>query len=192
MKKVITRETNGDGEVVYEHEATTRYVRGPRYAGPWRGSLMLSREGLHEVVERMRDHAVGLQATRVLLVMLASLRVHDGNRVPLGRGDLCRETGMSASNVSASLKKLVECGFVEPPPYRHSPYVISPRLAWFGTVEALRLALAERGLLDRQGMMGIGERRKQDGRIECAAAAAARGDLPVAPDDQQGGAGRDL
>lgn len=153
MRRIITRERDVAGAIVYQHEETTRFTARPRYGGPWEAMMMFSNEGLAELHERMADKAIGMQAVRVLFAMLKSVDLHDNNRVRAGRKDLARMLEMSESNVSGAIRQLLACGFIEKPQYKFGYYTISPRLAWYGKVEDLRCALSTRGMLDEHGMM---------------------------------------
>ena len=153
MRTVITRERNGDGSVVYEQRETTRFVAPVRYGGPWEVMMLFSGEGMDELHERLADRSLGMQAVRVLFAMLRTVKLHDGNRVQAGRKDLAKMLGMTESNVSGAIRQLVDCGFVEPPKLKFSPYTISPRFAWYGKTEDLRDALKARGMLAENGMM---------------------------------------
>lgn len=154
MRSVITRERNGAGAVVYEHRETTRFLKNPKYAGPWEVMMMFSGEGVNELDARLADHSLGMQAVRVLFAMLKSVEIHDGNRVRAGRKDLARMLGMNEANVGKAIRQLIDCGFVEQPKLKFSPYVISPRFAWYGRTEDLRCALRDRSMLDEKtGMM---------------------------------------
>lgn len=153
MQRIITRERDASGAVVYQHEATTRFLPVPKYGGPWEAMMMFSSEGMEELQARLSDRSLGMQAVRVLWAMLNSVELHDNNRVRAGRKDLARILGMQEANVSAAIRQLVECGFVEPPKLKFAPYTISPRFAWYGRTEDLRSALKQRGMLDQNGMM---------------------------------------
>lgn len=153
MRRVITRERNEAGAVVYQHEETVRWLRPKGYTGPWKVMMMFSGEGLAELSARLADRSLGMQAVRVLFAMLESVELHDENRVRAGRKDLARALAMQETNVSGALKQLVECGFIEPPKMKFAPYTISPRFAWYGTTDDLRAALKHRDMLDTNGMM---------------------------------------
>ena len=153
MRSMVTRIVNADGEVVREETERDHYHPPRRYRGPWSIMMQMSGEGLRELEECLTRHDFGMQAVRVLFAMLGSLEVHGGNRVRAGRKDLARLLEMDEAAVSKAIKRLVECGFVEAPALRFSPYVVSPRFAWNGTTHDLKTALGDRGMLDRRGMM---------------------------------------
>jgi hypothetical protein len=153
MRRVITREVDVAGSILREHQTTTVFVSPSRYGGPWSGMMMFSQEGWAELDARLADRSIGMQAVRVLVAMLRSVEVHDNNRVRMGRKDLARELGMYPANVSAAIRQLVDCGFVEAPQYKFGYYTISPCFAWYGKTDALRDALRARGRLDDKGMM---------------------------------------
>lgn len=115
--------------------------------------MMFSGEGLSELCERMADKTLGIQAIRVLFGMVASVEVHSDNKVRAGRKDLARQLDMDEGAISKAIKKLVECGLVEPPKMRFDHYTISPRVAWYGNGPDLKRALAERGMLDSKNMI---------------------------------------
>lgn len=152
MKSMVTRTVSAGKGVIETHTETERFLLG-RYHGPWKVLMMISGEGVAELEARMADRSLGMQAVRVLFAMLGTVKLHGGNQVQAGRKDLARQLGMTESNVSAAVKKLVECGFVEPPRLRFSPYTISPRFAWYGATKDLKVALKDRGMLGVDGMM---------------------------------------
>ena len=88
--------------------------------------MQVSFEGMAELRERLADHTLGMQAVRVLLEMLQHMNAQ--NECRAGVKDLARLLEMNQSDVSKALKRLVECGFVEAPALRFSPYVVSPDL----------------------------------------------------------------
>lgn len=113
--------------------------------------MQFSGEGLAELGERLADHSLGMQAMRVLLACVQT--ADRQNRVLAGRKDLARQLGMAESNIAKALKELVACGFLEPPALRYSPYTVSPRFCWKSNTGELKRALAERGMLDKDGLM---------------------------------------
>jgi len=113
--------------------------------------MQISFVGLDELQERIADRSIGQQAIRVLLAMMASCDYN--NRVQAGQKDLAKHLAMDQANVAKAINALIACGFVERSENYHARYVISPRLAWKGGEETLRQALAERGMLDADGMM---------------------------------------
>ena len=150
MRTVIERRVENGVEI---ESRTTReiFMTPRRYLGPWRGLMQISFEGMHELHERLADHTLGMQAVRVLLAMLQHMESDNACRA--GVKDLARLLEMNQSDVSKALKKLVECGFLEPPEMRFSPYRVSPRFAWKASVDKLKAALKDRGMLDDRGMM---------------------------------------
>lgn len=104
--------------------------------------MMLSKAGLAELDARIADHTLGIQAVRVLIAMARSLDYE--NRVGIGGKELAADLGMWPSAVSAAIKTLVECGFVERPLWARGPYTISPHLLWQGSAKTLKRALEER------------------------------------------------
>lgn len=152
MKTTLTKTLKVNGDVAESHTEIERFLLSS-YRGPWRSLMMLSGEGIAELSARLADRSLGMQAVRVLIAMLLSVKLHDGNEVRAGRKDLARELGMTESNVAAALRRLIDCGFIEPPKLRFSPYTISPRFAWYGSTKDLKVALDERGMLSRDGMM---------------------------------------
>lgn len=152
MRQIIRQRMDVDGKVVETERDTTRFV-GERYRGPWRGLMQISVEGMLELQDRMSDRTLGVQAIRVLWAMLNSVQVHDGNRVHAGRKDLARILAMDESDISKAIRKLIDCGFVEQPKFRFSPYVISPSFAWYSRTPDLKRALKDRGMLGKDGMM---------------------------------------
>lgn len=126
-------------------------VQWRRYVGPWGVLMQLSGEGIAELSARLADKSLGMQAIRVLFACMSS--ANRENEVRAGRKDLSQELGMAESNVHKALQALVECGFLEKPKLRYSPYVISPRFFWRSTNAELKQALASRGMLDQRGMM---------------------------------------
>lgn len=152
MKSTVTRTVGADGQLLAHETETERYFLST-YRGPWRFMMMFSGEGLSELRERLADRTLGMQATRVLFEMVASVDVHEQNKVRAGRKDLARLLDMDEAAVSKAIKKLVECGFVEAPKMRFDHYTISPRFAWCGHTHELKRALAERGMLDEKGMI---------------------------------------
>ena len=147
MRALQRRRVEGGVEVVTETNVQWR-----RYVGPWRVLMQFSGEGLKELAERLTDHTLGMQAVRVLLACLQT--TNRENQVHAGRKDLARMLGMPESNVAKALTDLVEAGFLERPGLRYSPYVVSPRFFWRGNTGDLKRALSERGMLDKNGMMG--------------------------------------
>lgn len=113
--------------------------------------MQVSYIGLDELSERIRDHTLGAQAVSVLLSMMACCDYE--NRVLAGQKDLAKHLGMAQSHVSKAIVSLIEAGFVERGENYRGRYVISPRLAWKGGEESLRVALAARGMLDDKGML---------------------------------------
>lgn len=113
--------------------------------------MQISIEGMAELRERLADHSLGMQAVRVLLEMLEHMNRE--NECRAGVKDLARLLEMDQSDVSKALKKLVECGFVEAPSLKFAPYVVSPRFAWKASVDKLKAALKDRGMLDERDMM---------------------------------------
>lgn len=113
--------------------------------------MIASYVGLEELLARMGDRSLGMQAVRVLVAMMAECDYE--NRVRCGQKDLARKLGMAQTHVSKAIRDLSACGFVENPHGDRGRYVVSPKLCWKGDEESLRRALAERNLLDSQGFM---------------------------------------
>lgn len=114
------------------------------------GFLQFNVEGAAEVELRLRDHSIGLQAMRVLMTMCA--RTDYENRVQTSQKELGLMLGMSSPELSKACRTLLDCGFIERMSHR-GWYCVSPRLMWRGSTKNLRKALAERGMLDPNGMM---------------------------------------
>lgn len=146
--RTIQRRTIANGAIERVEETT---ISHRRYVGPWGGMMQLSIEGVTELSERLGDHSLGMQAVRVLIACMMSCG--RDNEVRAGRKDLSRQLGMTESNVHKALHDLVACGFLEKPELRYSPYVISPRFFWRSNTADLKKALADRGMLNRSGMM---------------------------------------
>lgn len=150
MKTTIQRRLENGVET---HRETVHEIFSEkrRYAGPWRGMMQISFEGMAELQERLADHTLGVQAVRVLVLMLEHM--DRNNECRAGVKDLARLLKMDQSDVSKALRKLVDCGFVEAPRLRFAPYTVSPRFAWKASADKLKAALASRGMLDKTGMM---------------------------------------
>lgn len=159
MRSVITREVGVNGEIIKETETVTRFVKTPRYDGPWQAMMMFSGEGIEELDARLKERRLGMQAVRVLVAMCKSVKVHTDNRVRAGRKDLAKSLAMREGNVSGAIKQLVDCGFIEKPKLKFDAYTLSPRFFWYGTSDALRVALKERGMLGEDGMMKPADKR---------------------------------
>ena len=104
------------------------------------GFMMLSKAGLRELDLRLADRTLGMQAIRVLIAMAQSIDYE--NRAHMGQKDLAAHLGMAQQHVSASIRDLVACGFLERPETSRGYYRISPRLLWQGSARTLRAALA--------------------------------------------------
>jgi transcription initiation factor IIE alpha subunit len=104
--------------------------------------MMLSQDAVGELSERLADHSIGMQAMRVLLVMIGSLDYE--NRVEAPQKEIACRLGMSQGEVSKASAALVECGFIERMANRRGWYRVSPRLCWRGSVKNLDAALRER------------------------------------------------
>lgn len=115
--------------------------------------MIASYVGLQELEARLADRSIGVMAVRVLLAMMSDCDYE--NRVRGGQKDLARSLNMAHQHVSRAIADLIECGFIERPANgRGAGYVISPRLCWKGDEDSLREALAKRGMLDDNGMLG--------------------------------------
>lgn len=113
--------------------------------------MLASYVGLEELLARMGDRSLGMQAMRVLVAMMADCDYE--NRVRPGQKDLARKLGMAQTHVSKAIRDLIACGFVENPNNDRGRYMLSPRLCWKGDDDSLRRALSERNMLDREGFM---------------------------------------
>lgn len=124
------------GEVLSEGALVWIPNRTPHpYGDRW---IAMTMDGLHKLV---MTPGIGLQEIKVFTSIFKRLDYE--NFIHVVQTDLVADTGMTKSNVSRSMKKLIEAGAIIPGPKvgRSQTYRLSPDIGWRGGKKQLRAAL---------------------------------------------------
>ena len=124
------------GEVMSEGALVWVPNRTPHpYGDRW---VAMTMDGLDKLTA---TPGIGMREMRIFAVLLKRLDYENFIMVP--QTDIVSATGFAASNVSASVKKLVTAGAIIPGPKvgRSQTYRLSPEIGWRGGKKQLRAAL---------------------------------------------------
>jgi hypothetical protein len=103
--------------------------------------------GMVNMAKLAADTRLGVQAHRVLLVVLANTGY--GNEVTCSQAEIARALGMPAQNVNRAWRQLVACGVLRELDVQvgtvglRKAWVVSPEVAWRGEAKLHKLALRE-------------------------------------------------
>jgi DNA-binding MarR family transcriptional regulator len=127
------------GEVANRNRLTVTSSEGIQFGNRW---YFMSQDADEALAIKGRD--LGLDGIRVLLY-LRSIMEHE-NAIHVSQKVVCDKLGIHKSNVSKTMKRLVDLGYLSPGPETagRGAFRLSPTIAWRGNGSAHRRALRER------------------------------------------------